>query len=80
MAGEMAPPVPPPAYQSSQQLSLPLPVPLGAPLRRGPAPVPAEVGPQQVWPHLGPAARTRVRQAFARILREVLHDGAGAQR
>jgi len=76
MAGEMAPPVPPPAYQSSQQL--PLPLPLGPPLRRAPAP--EEVGPQHVWPRLGPAARARVRQAFARVLREVLHDGAGAQR
>ena len=78
MAGEMAPPVPPPAYRSNQQL--PLPLPLGPPLWRGPAPAPAEVGPQQVWPHLGPAARARVRLAFARVLREVLHDGPGAQR
>jgi hypothetical protein len=78
MAGEMAPPGPPLAYQSSQQL--PLPLPLGPPLRRAPAPAPEEVGLRDVWPQLGPAARARVHQAFARVLREVLHDGAGAQR
>jgi hypothetical protein len=82
MAGAMIPPVPPPAPQHSQQL--PLPLPLGPSMR--PAVVPTRpppevvVRPQQVWPHLVPPARTRVRQAFARVLQEVLRDAAGTER
>jgi hypothetical protein len=80
MAMDVSPPGPPPVAPSSQQL--PLPLPLGPPLSPPPArpPVAEVVGPQQVWPHLAPPARARVRQAFARVLQEVLRDGVRAQR
>ena len=78
MAIDVSPPGPPPVAPSSQQLPLPLGPPLSPPPARPPG---AEVvGPQQVWPHLAPSTRARVRQAFARVLQEVLRDGVRAQR
>ena len=82
MAAEMAPPVPRPAPQHSEQL--PLPLPLGPPTMPALAPLwptpEVVVGPQHVWLHLAPPARARVRQAFSRVLQEVLHDAAGTER
>jgi hypothetical protein len=75
MLGDVSPP--PPAGLRSQQLPLPLGPPLASPpmLPRAPEVLPA----QQVWRRLTPPTQRSVQQTFVRVLREVLHDGAGAQ-
>ena len=68
---------PPPVGLRSRQLPLPLGPPLASPLMvpRAPEVLPA----QQVWRRLAPPTQRSVQQTFVRVLREVLHDGAGAQ-
>lgn len=68
--------LPPPSGLRSRQL----PLPLGPPLASSPMlPRAPEVLPAQVWRRLAPPTQRSVQQTFVRVLREVFHDGAGAQ-
>jgi hypothetical protein len=62
----------PQTYAPLRQLALPLPDPERIPPRLPPdTPI---LDPPQVWTHLSLAQRAQVRQAFLRVLREVLHE------
>jgi hypothetical protein len=75
----LPPPLPPaPMDAGSHQL----PLPLDPPTPSSPPPAsaaPDMVSPQQVWPRLVAPARAHLRQTFARVLQEVLHDDSGPQ-
>jgi hypothetical protein len=56
------------------QLPLPLTVPTALPQPPPLPPIPLRTRPEQVWGSLRPELRTRIRQTWLRVLREVIAD------
>lgn len=64
----------PPDASAPPPMQLPLPLALPTALPQPPPPVELQTRPEQVWRSLRPELRTRIRQTWLRVLREVVAD------